>query len=43
MESMGFVNELIYRHRREKRSRELEEITLFDGRERERQLFHFIR
>ena len=32
---MGFVNELIYRHRREKRSRELEEITLFDGRERE--------
>lgn len=34
---MGFVNELIYR---EKRSRELEEITLLDGRERERQLFH---
>jgi len=37
---MGFVNELIYRHLREKRSRELEEITLLDGRERERQLFH---
>lgn len=40
MEEMGFVNELIYRHLREKRSRELEEITLIDGRERERLLFH---
>ncbi len=43
MESMGLVLEFIYRHRREKRSRELEEITLLDRRERERQLFHFIR